>query len=70
MLFRAMAIQNNIQIDNFTVDAQTSTGFDQPTGVGTAPAASAGIIFYPPNHPNLFGDQNLRDWIDNIPSPY
>lgn len=70
MLFRAMAIQNNIQIDNFTVDVQASTGFDQPTGVGTAPVTSAGISFYPPNHANLFGEQNLRDWIDSIPSPY
>lgn len=69
-LFRTMALVHNVQLAKFTVDAQSSTGFDADTAVGTPPVSGPNIRLYPPNHQNMFGEANLINWIEGVTSPY
>ena len=70
MLFRTMVRRHNVQVTKFTIDVQSSTGHDSTSNVGSPAEDGAAIELYDPNHPNHFGDQNLKDWIDGIVSPY
>jgi hypothetical protein len=70
MLFRTLIQTNNINLVKYTLDIQSSTGFDGNVPVGSAALPAAGIPLYDPNNPNMFGEANLRAWIAGIASPY
>ena len=72
MLFRTFIVNNKASLTKFTLDVQTSTGFNPASGFGTAPEKDAGkgnFILYTPNN-SAFGKSNLEDWILGITSPY
>jgi hypothetical protein len=74
MLLRSFALhaqQNGRNIDKFSLDVQSSTGFDPLTGTGTPPLPAAQITYSQPSRPGqAFGLRNLRDWIDGVAWPY
>ncbi len=74
MLLRAFArhaMTTGRNIDKFSIDVQSSTGFNPITNVGTPPLAAANIIYSQPSRSGrLFGQQRLEDWLDAITWPY
>src|SRR5262249_11670128 len=74
MLLRAFAryaVESGRNITKFSIDVQSSTGFNPLTGVGTLPLPAPVIPFTSPSRAGLqFGRQRLIDWIDEIEWPY
>lgn len=74
MLLRAyaqFAAASNRSLEKFSIDVQSSTGFNPKTGVGQLPVDSSGVVFSDPSDSgNAFGLKNLKEWIDNISWPY
>jgi hypothetical protein len=74
MLLRAFArhaVASGRSIDKFSVDVQSSTGFDPLTETGTLPLPAEQVTFYQPSRHGLaFGRRNLQDWLDGIAWPY
>jgi hypothetical protein len=74
MLFRSFVRSRNIQVANFTIDVQTSTGYNAGGPFGTPPLAAQGdapvVTLYDPAHPNFFGKKKLKAWLDGIAYPY
>jgi hypothetical protein len=74
MLLRAFArhiTDTGRSIDKFSIDVQSSTGYNPATGVGTPPLPATQITFSQPSRSGqMFGLQNLRDWIDGVGWPY
>src|SRR5262249_42748905 len=74
MLLRAFArhaMRTGRNISKFSIDVQSSTGFDPITGTGTPPLPADQIAYSLPSRSGLsFGRQNLQDWIDAISWPY
>lgn len=74
MLLRAFAVRlltDGRSLKKFSLDVQSSTGYDPVTGVGTPPLAADDIDYEQPTRKNYsFGLQNLKDWIDDITWPY
>lgn len=69
--FGRFAAEGGRGISKFSIDVQSSTGFNPETGVGAPPAAGADIAFAPPSPSGrAFGLQNLIDWIDGVEWPY
>ena len=55
----------------FSLDVQSSTGYNATTGVGMPALDPAAITYSQPSRSGqAFGLRNLRDWIDGIPWPY
>ena len=73
MLLRALArsvAENKRSLLRYTIDAQSSTGYNaERTAAGTPPLAADEIDLAPTTN-RKFGLQNLRDWIDGIAWPY
>jgi hypothetical protein len=74
MLLRAFAryaAATGRNITKFSIDVQSSTGYNPRTGVGTPPLA-AGQITYSQVSPagQAFGQRNLEAWIDGVTWPY
>jgi hypothetical protein len=74
MLLRAFAhhaARSNRGICKFTIDVQSSTGFNPDTNVGTPPLSAAQITYsVPSTSGRVFAMQRLEAWIDGIPWPY
>jgi hypothetical protein len=74
MLLRAFARQaldSGRNIDKFSIDVQSSTGFDPLTNTGTPPLPANQITFSQPSRAGrAFGLQNLQTWLDGITWPY
>jgi hypothetical protein len=74
MLLRAFAryaAASGRNIRKFSIDAQSSTGFNPITQVGTPPLAAGEITYSQPSRSGrVFGQQRLEDWIDGIAWPY
>ncbi len=69
--FARHAISSGRNIDKFSIDVQSSTGFDPLTGTGTLPLPANQITYYQPSSAGLaFGRRNLEDWIDGVDWPY
>jgi hypothetical protein len=69
--FARHAVTTGRNIDKFSIDVQSSTGFDPLTDTGILPEQASQIIYSQPSRPGrAFGRQNLQDWIDAIPWPY
>jgi hypothetical protein len=55
----------------FSIDVQSSTGFNPVTGVGTPPLPADQVTYSQPSRPGRqFGQQKLEDWLDGIDWPY
>ncbi len=74
MLLRAFAVGllvDGRSLKKFSLDVQSSTGYDPVTGVGSPPLAADDIDFELPLRRNSsFGLRNLKDWIDGVAWPY
>lgn len=74
MLLRAFARyaeSTGRAVTKFSLDAQSSTGFDPVTNVGTPPLAAAAVAYSQPSQSGrAFGRRNLEAWLDGIPWPY
>ncbi|MCI0701721.1 MAG: hypothetical protein L0241_11615 [Planctomycetia bacterium] len=74
MLLRAFAVHllaDGRSLDKFSIDVQTSTGYDPVTAVGTPPLAADDVSYSLPSAAaRQFGLRNLMDWIDGIEWPY
>ena len=58
-------------IVRFTIDAQSMTGYNHETQMGTPPQSGADLDLVPPTPGNhAFAEQRLRDWIDAIEWSY
>lgn len=68
-LFRQYLIKSGRPLSSFTLDVQSTTGYDPDTGFGAGPLNGEDIRLYQPNNPS-FGERNLKDWIDEITYPY
>jgi hypothetical protein len=74
MLLRAFArhaAATGRNIHKFSIDVQSSTGFNPVTNVGTPPLPAGQITYSPPSRSGLsFARQRLETWIDGIAWPY
>ncbi len=69
MLFRTYARTSGHRLRNYTLDVQSSTGYDEAGRYGSPPQRGSDIEFDAPNNAS-FGAQKLRDWIDGVSYPY
>jgi hypothetical protein len=72
MLLRAFACYaatTGRNLDKFSIDVQSSTGFNPQTNVGSPPLPANQITFTQADD-RSFGRQNLIDWLDGVPWPY
>jgi len=69
MLFRTYVVKRNHALTKFTLDANSSAGFDPSTAYGSLPTDGLGLVLYDPTRPS-FGEQRLRDWVEGIDFPY
>lgn len=74
MLLRAFtrqATRTGRNIRKFSIDVQSSTGFDPLTNVGTPPLGAAQITYSQPSRSGQsFAMERLQDWIDGVAWPY
>ncbi len=74
MLLRAYARyaeSTQRSMTRFSIDIQSSTGFNPMTGVGAPPLAAADITYSQPSRAGrAFGRSNLEAWLDGIDWPY
>ncbi|MEW5883849.1 MAG: hypothetical protein AB1725_06470 [Armatimonadota bacterium] len=68
MLFRTAVLRRNLQVTKFTIDVQTSTGYEQG-GKGTAPLDGQKMTLYESQN-KQFGLAKLKQWLKDIPYPY
>jgi hypothetical protein len=69
--FGRFAAESGREIQKYTIDVQSSTGFDPVTGVGTPPLVADEVTFSQPSlSGQAFGLQRLRAWLDQVPWPY
>ena len=69
MLFRAFVRSSGCPLTKYTLDIQSSSGFDPGTEFGRSPASAADIQLTAPTN-MAFGEQQLRTWIDGVVYPY
>jgi hypothetical protein len=74
MLLRTFAVRllaDGRSLRKFSLDVQSSTGYNPLTGVGTPPLAADNIpLELPTGGQRSFGLQNLIDWLDGTAWPY
>lgn len=74
MMLRAFAINGpsaGFSVTKFSIDVQSSTGYNPETDVGALPAPSQNITFsLPSDAGKAFGLKNLKEWLDGIQWPY
>jgi hypothetical protein len=74
MLLRAFAryaATTGRGLHKFSLDVQSSTGFDPVTGMGTPPLAADAITYSEPSrYARAFGRRRLAAWIDGVGWPY
>jgi hypothetical protein len=74
MLLRSFARSAPLRgctVEKFSIDVQSSTGYNPLTDVGTLPLPAAEITFSQPSRSGrAFGKQQLDAWLDAIDWPY
>ena len=74
MLLRAFAVHllaDGRSMKKFSLDVQSSTGYNPVTRVGTPPLPANDIDYELPSASGRsFGLQNLIDWLDGVEWPY
>jgi hypothetical protein len=69
--FARYAASSGRDLDKFSIDVQSSTGFNPVTNVGTPPLPADQIAYSQPSlSGRAFGQQRLEAWIDAITWPY
>jgi hypothetical protein len=72
MLFRAFVLGSACALQKFTLDVQSSSGFNRATQFGSLPLSGTDMKdskLYSPINPS-FGEKNLIQWLDGINYPY
>ncbi|WP_371324056.1 hypothetical protein VX159_00570 [Dechloromonas sp. ZY10] len=74
MLLRTFAreiVASGRTIKKFSVDANSSTGYNPTTDIGVVPLAAADITYSTPSTSGQqFGQANLETWLDGVTWPY
>ncbi len=74
MMLRAFArhaAATGRNVRKFSIDVQSSTGFNPVTGVGTLPLSAHEIAYSQPSRSGRsFAQQRLETWLDEIDWPY
>jgi hypothetical protein len=74
MMLRAFAINGpnaGFSVTKFSIDVQSSTGYNPKTEVGALPVPAENITFSLPSEAGkAFGLKNLKEWLDEIKWPY
>jgi hypothetical protein len=74
MMLRAFArhaVESDRSISKFSIDVQSSTGYNPLTEVGTLPLSGDETpLSLPSSSGEKFGERRLRDWLDGIEWPY
>jgi len=69
--FARYAASTGRNITKFSVDVQSSTGYNPVTGVGTLPSSASEIaVSRPSRSGEKFGRRRLVEWLDAIVWPY
>jgi hypothetical protein len=68
-VFALSASNSGTTVKKFSIDCQSSTGYNPQTGVGVLPAKGDGITFSSASV-QAFGLKNLKDWLDGVEWPY
>ena len=69
--FARHAINSGRNIRKFSIDVQSSTGFNPATNVGSLPDAAAELSYSDPSTAGqAFGLNRLQEWLDSVPWPY
>lgn len=69
MLFRSYVLTSGNDLPKFTIDVQSSSGWNSSPRYANPPLGGEQIQFYPTSQ-NQFGAFNLRRWIDSVTFPY
>lgn len=70
MLFRAyLTNSQGVVLKRFTIDTNSSAGYNPSTGFGNGPLPGKDAACYEPES-KQFGVKNLRKWLDDITYPY
>ncbi len=71
MMFRSYLSKHpEVTLTRFTVDTNSSAGFNLATGFGRGVVPAAQAATYSPTHQSHFGMTNLEEWLDGISYPY
>ena len=69
--FARHAASTGRNLRKFSIDVQSSTGFNPITNVGTLPLPGHQITYSQPSRPGRsFAQQRLETWLDGITWPY
>jgi hypothetical protein len=69
--FARFAPLTGCSVEKFSIDVQSSTGYNPITNIGTLPLPSDQITFSQPSRSGrAFGKQQLEAWLDAITWPY
>lgn len=69
--FARHAAETGRNLRKFSIDVQSSTGFNPVTDVGALPGSAAHIVYSQPSRPGeSFGRRRLEEWIDGVTWPY
>ena len=69
MLFRAFILRSGRRLTKFSLDTQSSTGYNRASKYGRRPRAGAKMSFESTSQP-AFGARNLREWLEQVTWPY
>lgn len=72
MILRVFALNapnSGTTVKKFSIDVQSSTGYNPETGVGVLPAQAEEITFSSASV-GAFGLKNLKNWLDGVEWPY
>lgn len=69
MLFRAYLQKSARPLTKFTLDVQSSTGYQQAHPFGHPPRAGGNVTLYDDANA-AFGKENLIAWLDGVDFPY
>jgi hypothetical protein len=78
MLFRCYILSSGRQLPRFTIDVQSSVGFNEATQFGLGPKPGTGVRrrrprirvkLYKPTT-SAFGEKKLRNWLESVAYPY
>ena|SRR3990172_3943071 len=74
MMLRTFALNApkvGITLAKFSIDVQSTTGFNPETKVGRLPVGADHVTFSDPSDAGkAFGQQKLKDWLDGVEWPY
>lgn len=69
--FARHAASTGRNIRKFSIDVQSSTGFNPVTMVGVPPLNASEVTYFQPSRPGrAFARQRLEDWLDALAWPY